>query len=90
MELEIDVRTGVEEVAEIRVLKDVSTGVEDVTETRLVKVGETELPSSEVEPLAVTIPPDVDGVALDTTNSTNFDVRKQTSQPVSITWTWCS
>ena len=91
--IEVDVSTGIEDVAEVRlVMRDVSTGVEDVTEIRLVKLGETELPSPELElePLAVTIPPDVDGVVLGTTTSTKLDVRKQTTQPVSITLTRCS
>ena len=84
-----DVSTGVEDDIRL-VVKDVSIEVEDVTEIRLVKLGETELPSPELEPLAVTIPPDVDGVVLGTTTSINFDVRKQTTQPVSITLTRCS
>ena len=69
---------------------DVSTGVEeDVAEIRVVKLGETELlVSPEIEPLAVTLPPDVDGVLSD--SIINLDVRKQTSQPVSITSTRCS
>ncbi len=64
---------------------DVSTGVEDaVAEVRLVKVGETELPRPDSEPLAITIPPEVEDVEKGTTTVINRDVRKQTFQNVSI------
>ena len=54
---------------------DVSSEVESVVVgIRFVKLGET----------GVKIPPEVDGVAMGKTTSTNLDVRKQTSQRISI------
>lgn len=52
---------------------------------RLFVVGKTELPYPTLESIAVTIPAEVEGVVKGTTTSITSDVRKQTSQSISIT-----
>ena len=54
-----------------------------------VVVGEIGLLSPTLELIALLIPAEVEGVVRDTTTSTNDDVRKQTSQRISITSTLC-
>ena len=54
-----------------------------------VVVGEIGLLSPKLELIALLIPAEVEGVVRDTTTSTNDDVRKQTSQRISITSTLC-
>ena len=54
-----------------------------------VVMGEIGLLSPKLELIALLIPAEVEGVVRDTTTSTNDDVRKQTSQRISITSTLC-
>lgn len=52
---------------------------------RFVVVGKTEVPYPTLESIAVTIPPEVEGVVKGAPTPPTSDARKQTSQFVSIT-----